>query len=68
MKNKIKFEPLKVKSAMIEKGYNQEKMAKELNISLATLNFKLNGKVDFKIREIEKIATILGKEINYFFE
>lgn len=64
----VKFSTLKVKSAMVEKGFTQEKLAKELNMTITTLNTKLNGKVDFRIREIERIASILDKEINYFFD
>lgn len=58
---------LKIKAAMVENGITQSKLALELGLTLTTLNFKLNGKADFKVSELQKIASILNKEISYFF-
>ena len=62
------FNSNKVKACIAEKGITQTKLAKYLNISLATLNLKLNDKKDFKIGEIQAIAYYFKKDIGYFFD
>lgn len=59
----------KLKGRMKEYSYNQTKMAKELGISLQNFNSKLNGKIDFKASEIQKISNLLfiNDKDEYFF-
>jgi transcriptional regulator with XRE-family HTH domain len=71
-KKKVVYAPLlKVKAKMVEKSMNQEEMAAELNMSIATFNRKVNGLTDFTLTELKKIAEILDiggeKYQEYFF-
>ena len=73
MKGKKKVcEPFdKLKGLMREKKYSQEKLSGELNISIISLNRKLNGKAVFQWPEMDKLLKILeipDAEIkDYFF-
>ena len=73
MKNKKKVSvPFdKLKGLMREQKYSQEKLSNELNISIISLNRKLNGKAVFQWPEMDKILKILeipDTEIkSYFF-
>lgn len=67
-KKKIEFNSNKVRACIAEAGITQAKLAKYLGIALPTLNFKLNGKQEFKVGEVQKIAYYFNKEIGYFFE
>lgn len=59
----------KVKGRLAEMNYTQEKLAEELDLSVVSLNAKLNGKVDFKVGEAQKICKVLkiDKPNEYFF-
>lgn len=59
----------KLKGKMIENGYSQSKMAKEIGISVQTLNAKLNGRTQFTLDEVVKITSILriNNPIEIFF-
>lgn len=59
----------KLKGRMKEFCYSQSKMADELGISAQYFNSKLNGKVDFKASEIQKISILLdiNNKDEYFF-
>ena len=48
---------------MRELGYTQDNMAFKLNITVQTLNAKLNGRSDFLLKEVLKLRDILGYEI-----
>lgn len=52
-----------------ENGYNKTTFSRVLGVSRATLNKKLDGKVEFTATEIQKIANILNIENkdHYFF-
>lgn len=53
-----------------EKGFTQERLAKQLGISACSLNFSLNNKRNFRQDEILKICKILdipGKSIERYF-
>jgi transcriptional regulator with XRE-family HTH domain len=56
---------------MRERGYTQQRLAKELGISETSLNFSLNNKRNFKQDEMIKAAQLLGipqRELaKYFF-
>lgn len=42
-----------------EKGYSQERLAREIGLSAVSLNAKLQNRVDFKQREISSICAVL---------
>ena len=45
------------------KGYNLSKVALHLGITRMSLYNKLNGKTSFKATEVDKLSTLLGKDI-----
>lgn len=49
----------KLKSIMVAKGYTQERLAKEVNMSLSNFNLKINGRGQFDVREIVDICRVL---------
>lgn len=59
----------KLKGRMVEKKVTQGEMAKRLNVSVSTLNAKLNKKREFTVDEVIVVCKAL--EINnpkeYFF-
>lgn len=55
---------LKLKAAIAESGLNQEQIAKMLNLSVGTFNYKLNNRVEFKASEIKKLMELLKLNIN----
>lgn len=57
----------KLKGAMAENNITQTQLASRLKMSLSTLNFKINGKSDFTIREAKKVSKILKKEVHEIF-
>lgn len=50
----------KLKGRIVEAGYSQRSLAKELGMSKNTLNAKVNGKIPFNTVEIQKICDKLG--------
>ena len=48
---------------MRELEYTQDKLAKEMDITVQTLNAKLNGRSDFTLKELLKLKDILGGEV-----
>lgn len=52
----------KVRGLIAEKRLKQIDVADELNISLSTLNSKLNGKVDFTVKEVKELARLFNVE------
>lgn len=50
---------LKIKAAVVESGYSQTALAKEMNMSKNTLNAKLNGIRDFTTSEVRSMCQIL---------
>ncbi len=49
----------KLKGKMVEKEMSQEKLAKELGITVQTLNSKLNSRTQFTLAEVVRITDIL---------
>ncbi len=49
----------KLKAIMVEKGYTQADLAKLLNISEQTMNYKINNRREFKASEIQMLIKIL---------
>ena len=52
----------KVRGLMAEKGLKQIDIADALNISYQSANAKINGKVDFTLKEIKELARLLNVE------
>lgn len=56
---------------MKERGFTQDKMAKEVGISACSMNLSLNNKRNFRQDEILRISALLGitgKDMeSYFF-
>ena len=52
----------KVRGLMAERGLKQIDLADALCISLQSFNSKLNGKIDFTLREIKELARFLNVE------
>ncbi len=50
----------KLKGKIVEAGYTQRSLAKEVGMSKNTLNSKVNGKVPFNTDEIERICASLS--------
>ena len=65
----VVFTPDKVRGLMAENKLNQIDIALELNISIASLQNKLNGKTEFKAEEIRQLARtfnvdfVISKEV-----
>lgn len=57
----------KLKGIMTEKEITQNELAKILQISISTLNFKINGKSDFSIKEAKKVSRFFNKSIEEIF-
>ena len=49
----------KLKGIMREKGVTQEVLAVQMNLSLQTLNSRLNGRSSFTIDEADKLIDLL---------
>lgn len=49
----------KLKAIMVEREYTQADLAKLLNMSEQTLNYKINNKREFKASEIQALIQIL---------
>lgn len=54
---------LKLKGMITSHGFTQKDIAKILQISSTTFNYKLNNKVDFKASEIKKLCNVLNLTI-----
>ena len=52
----------KLKGLMVEKKITQQELAQILKISVSTLNFKINGKSDFSVKEAKRFQIFLEKQ------
>lgn len=61
----------KLLGVMRERGFTQELLAKKSNMSVASLNLKLNNKREFRQSEIRLISSALNLKVgdigDYFF-
>lgn len=60
----------KLKGKIVENGLTQEQLADMLGITIATFNYKVNNKSEFKASEIKKLASVLhltDEEVNAIF-
>ena len=58
----------KLKGLLAENDYSKKRLAQELELSTVAIYKKLQGKIPFKLIEIENICKIFNVSINYFFE
>jgi len=59
-----------LKAKIVEVGVDRKKIAEKLGISPTSLNYKLNGRTQFKANEIQVLSAILGisaEKDKYFF-
>lgn len=52
----------KLKARLTLAGYTQEQLAKSVNMSVNSLNSKINGRAVFNCDEVDAISEILGIE------
>lgn len=68
----MEYNYCKLLGRITEKFSNNKSFAAALDISERTLSLKLNNKIDFKQKEIDKICNLLEIPINeisiYFFD
>ena len=58
-----------LKAKIVEVGVDRKKIAEKLGISPTSLNYKLNGRTQFKANEIQVLSAILAlvpKKTNIF--
>lgn len=58
----------KIKIAMLESGFNQNTLAKELGLTQGAVSKWLNGTSEVSTKLLYAIAAATGKPINYFFD
>ena len=60
----------KLKGKMAEAHVSQEKLSKQLGITVQSLNAKINGRSQFTLEEVVKITAYLNLEdpVNIFFK
>lgn len=58
---------VKLKAKRIEKGFNQEELAKRINMSLSTYSVKENQKREFSMNECIAIMKILDCKFEDIF-
>lgn len=49
----------KLKALIMKNGFTQESIAKAIGVTVATFNYKLHNKVEFKASEIKKLSRLL---------
>ena len=60
----------KLKAKIVEKGMVQEEIAQALGMTIATFNYKVNNKREFKASEIKRLSEHLSRtaeEVNTIF-
>jgi transcriptional regulator with XRE-family HTH domain len=58
----------KIKIAMIESGFNQVSLAKKMGKTHSAINKMLNGSSTITMANLEKIAALTKRPVNYFFD
>lgn len=61
---------LKLKAVILEKGFTQEQIAEMLGMTIATFNYKVNNKREFKASEIKRLSehlSLTAEEVNTIF-
>lgn len=58
----------RIKALRMEKGLSREQVARKCGITQQAIEKYEIGSVSLSIQRLEKIAFVLGKEVNYFLE
>lgn len=58
----------KIKIAMIESGFNQVSLAEKMGKTHSAINKMLNGNSAITMANLEKIAALTKRPVNYFFD
>ena len=58
----------KIKIAMIESGFNQVSLAEKMGKTHSAINKMLNGSSAITMSNLEKIAALTNRPVNYFFD
>lgn len=58
----------KIKKARCEKGFTQESLAEELDVSVSFISQVETGKKQFNLSRISEISEILEKPVGYFVD
>ena len=58
----------KIKAAMVENGFTQSELAEKIEVSTVHISQILNHKANIKVDLLTKIAFVLKKPIEYFFD
>lgn len=58
----------KIKEAIVEKGFTQQKFAKKIGIGESMISKWLSGSRNPSLRLLEKIAKATGKPLSFFVE
>lgn len=58
----------KIKIAMIESGFNQVTLAEKMGKTHSAINKMLNGGSAITMANLEKIAALTKRPVNYFFD
>lgn len=57
-----------IRSLMVKNNHNQSTLSEYLNISVQSMNLKLNGKREFKESELILMADLFKVTIDYLLE
>lgn len=57
----------KIKGKIAENGFSQKDVATKIGISRESFSFKINGKRDFSLEELEKLSVLLSMDMSSFF-
>lgn len=60
-------EQLRLKGIMVENKIFQRELAEVIKVSEKTMSDKINGNIDFKLNEAQKIAQFFGKSVDEIF-
>lgn len=63
----VKTVNLRLKAALVESGLFQYEAAKKLSIPLTTFNMKLLGRRKWSEDEMDRIAKVVHKPVEYLF-
>lgn len=57
----------KIKGKIAENGFSQKDVASLIGISRESFSFKINGKRNFSLEELEKLSVLLSMDMSSFF-
>lgn len=60
--------PIRMRSALDESGFTQERLAREVDVTLRTVQFWLAGDREPKGRQLVRLADALQRPAGWFYE